>query len=142
MSVVCGNVVGMTVDASSADPGEPGLYQVVARALRQLRRSAVNGAVSAGAFEDAAQQMRLTPDARERVIGALAAMGLQVISPEPNATVIPLDRSERALALVRRHIPAGRVTREQLSQFGRLAGLDATEIASLPERAEKVGIAV
>jgi RNA polymerase primary sigma factor len=142
MSVAYGNVIGMTVDTPSVRPNEPGLHRAVARVLRQLRSSALNGAVPAGAFEDATAQMRLTPEARERVIGALADMGLRVVTPEPTATAAPPDRSERALALVRRHIPTGHVTREQLSRFGRLAGLDAKEIASLPQRTRKAGIAV
>ncbi|MEV5706054.1 sigma-70 family RNA polymerase sigma factor [Actinoallomurus sp. NPDC052274] len=131
----------MTVDTPSARLGEPGLHQAVARVLRQLRSSAVNGAVPAGAFEDATKQMRLTPEARERVIGALADIGLRVVAPEPTATAVP-DRSERVLALVRHHIATGHVTREQLSRFGRLAGLDAKEIESLPGRAGKAGIGV
>jgi RNA polymerase primary sigma factor len=142
MSVAYGNVVVMTVDTPSARPGDPGLHGAVARVLQQLRRSAVNGAVSAGAFDDATEHMGLTPEARERVIGALADIGLRVVTPEPTTSATPPDRSERALALVRRHIPAGPVTREQLSRFGRLAGLDAKETTSLPERARKAGIAV
>ncbi|XVQ86478.1 sigma-70 family RNA polymerase sigma factor [Microbispora siamensis] len=102
----------------------------------------MNGTVPAGVFEDAAEQMRLTPAARDRVVAALADMGLRVVITKPPATVAPPERSERALALVRRHIPTGRVTREQLSRFGGLAGLDAEEIASLPERARMAGIVV
>ncbi|MBD3135685.1 sigma-70 family RNA polymerase sigma factor [Microbispora bryophytorum] len=142
MSVAYGNVLIMTVDTPLARLGEPGLHQVVARVLRQLRSSAVNGAVPPGVFEDAAEQMRLTPEARERVVAALADMGLRVVVTRPTATVARSERSERALALVRQHIPTGHVTREQLSRFGRLAGLDAEEIASLPERAKMAGIVV
>lgn len=137
MPVEYGNVIGMSVGMPSARPGDPGLHRSMAHVLRQLRNSAVNGAVPAGAFEDAIEHMRLTPEARERVIGALADMGLRVVAPAS-----PLDRLEHALALVRRHIPAGPVTCEQLSRFGKLAGLDIEEIASLPERARKAGIAV
>ncbi|WP_169806697.1 sigma-70 family RNA polymerase sigma factor [Microtetraspora malaysiensis] len=132
----------MTVDTPLARPGEPGLHRVVARVLRQLRSSAVNGAVPARVFEDAAEQMRLTPEARERVVAALADIGLRVVITRPTATVAPSERSERALALVRQHISTGHVTREQLSRFGRLAGLDTEEIASLPERAKMAGIVV
>ncbi|WP_198169164.1 sigma-70 family RNA polymerase sigma factor [Herbidospora daliensis] len=102
----------------------------------------MNGAVPAGVFEDAAEQMRLAPEARERVVAALADMGLRVVITRPLVTVTPSERLDRALALVRRHIPTGHVTREQLSCFGRLAGLDAEEIASLPERARTAGIVV
>ncbi len=142
MSVAYGNVIGMTVDMPSVRPGEPGLQRVAARVLQQLRSSAVNGVVPAGAFDDATEQMRLTPEARKRVIAALAGMGLRVVALEPTTTTASPDRPARALALVRRYIPAGHVTREQLSRFGRLAGLGVEEIASLPKRAKKAGITV
>ncbi|MEV0593696.1 sigma-70 family RNA polymerase sigma factor [Nonomuraea cavernae] len=132
----------MTVDTPLARSGESGLHRAVAGVLQQLRSAAVNGAVSARAFEDATEQMRLAPEARERVIAALAEMGLRVVIPKPTAAAGPSDRLERALALLRRHIPTGHVTREQLSRFGRLAGLDTEEIASLPEHAKKAGITV
>ncbi|MEV5411160.1 sigma-70 family RNA polymerase sigma factor [Thermopolyspora sp. NPDC052614] len=132
----------MTVDMPSVRPGEPGLRRAMARVLEQLRSSAVDGAVPFGAFEVAAEQMRLTPEACERFIAALADLGLRVATPKSAATVAQPDRSERALALVRRHIRTDHVTRVQLERFGALAGLDAEEIASLPNRARKAGIAV
>lgn len=142
MSVAYGIFVGMHVDMPSVCPDDPGLRRAMARVLRQLRSCAVNGAVPAGAFEDATEQMRLTPEARERVIATLADIGLRVVTPELPVTAVQPDRVESALALVRRHIPAGHITRDQLSRFGRLAGLDAEELASLPDRAVKAGIAV
>lgn len=102
----------------------------------------MNGAVPAAAFEDATEQLGLTREARERVIKALAEMGLRVVTPKPAATTAPPERSKRALALVLQYIPAGQVTHEQLTRFGRLAGLDAKEITSLPEHARKSGITV
>ncbi|MFG2249005.1 RNA polymerase sigma factor RpoD/SigA [Spirillospora sp. NPDC048823] len=132
----------MSVDTPASSPGGPGLHQAVARVLRQLRSSAVDGVVPARVFDDATEHMGLSLEARERVITALAEMNLQVIAHQPTATASLPDRSDHVLALVRRHIPTGPVTDEQLSRFGRLAGLDAEEIAALPERAKKSGIAV
>ncbi|MER7545099.1 sigma-70 family RNA polymerase sigma factor [Spirillospora sp. NPDC127506] len=131
----------MTVDSLSAEQDEPGRYRQVARVLRQLKSSAVNGVVPAAAFEDATRPLGLTQEARERAIEALAEMGLRVLTPSPAMTAAT-HRSEHALALTLQYIPAGRVTREQLTRFGRLAGLNAREIASLPEHARYSGITV
>ncbi|MEO3875910.1 sigma-70 family RNA polymerase sigma factor [Nonomuraea sp. B12E4] len=132
----------MTVDTPLARSGESGLYHAVADVLQQLRSAAVNGVVSARVFEDATEQMRLTPEARKRVIKALAEMGLRIVIHKPTATDALTDRLTHALALVRRHIPTAPVTREQLSRFGRLAGLDTSEVVSLAEHAMKAGITV
>ena len=142
MSVGYGNVGHMTVDTLSAEPDEPGRYRLMARVLYQLKGSAVNGAVPAAAFEDATRHLSLTQEARDRVIKTLAEMGLRVVTPVPaEATTLPY-RSKHALALVLRYIPAGQVTPEQLTRFGKLAGLNAREIASLPEHARNSGITV
>jgi len=132
----------MTVDTALVRPGDRGLHQAMARLLQQLKSSAVNGAVPAEIFERVTEPMRLTPEARKRVIATLAELGLRIAAHEVTETAAPSARLEHTLALVRRHIPSGPVTREQLARFGRLAGLGAAEIAALAECAQGSGIPV
>src|SRR5690606_40383669 len=63
-------------------------------------------------------------------------------TPVPAEATTRPSRSKHAVTLVLRYIPAGQVTPEQLTRFGKLAGLNAREIASLPEHARNSGITV